>query len=358
MLKRICAALCILAMLLLAFACAESEWVCINCGKHVQAMFGDICPYCGAEKHEHTWQEATCNTPRTCSGCGETEGTPLGHAWQEATCTQPKTCTRCGLTEGAALGHQWDEGAVIQAATCREPGKNRFTCVRCGKTRDEMIPVDPANHTGGTEIRDAVEATATADGYTGDTYCRGCAQLISKGSRIEASSWQKAAEQGDPEAQYQLGRMYRDGTDVPQDYEKAAEWFRKAAEQGNADAQNDLGVLYELGNGVPQSYTEAANWYRKAAEQGNMYAQCNLGISYKDGNGVTQDYAEAAAWFRKAAEQGHADAQNWLGVLYENGDGVPQSYTEALNWYRKAAEQGNEDARKKLDRLKENHLID
>ena len=117
----------IILALMLAFAVtayAGTDWICAGCGRHVQAVFGDICPYCGAEKHEHTWQEATCEKPGTCSECGETEGAPLGHAWQEATCTQPKTCTRCGMTEGAPLGHVWQEATRTQPKTC----------TRCGMT--------------------------------------------------------------------------------------------------------------------------------------------------------------------------------------------------------------------------------
>jgi len=53
------------------------------------------------------------------------------------------------------------------------------------------------------------------------------------------------------------------------------------AEQGDADAQNNLGVRYATGEGVTQDKVEAAKWYRKAAEQGNAYAQCNLGDSYR-----------------------------------------------------------------------------
>ena len=52
------------------------------------------------------------------------------------------------------------------------------------------------------------------------------------------------------------------------------------AEQGNADAQYNLGVMYDNGQGVRQDYAEAARWYRKAAEQGNAKAQYNLGSMY------------------------------------------------------------------------------
>jgi len=45
-----------------------------------------------------------------------------------------------------------------------------------------------------------------------------------------------AAEQGDAEAQYNLGVRYANGEGVPEDYKEAVKWFRKAAEQGFAAA--------------------------------------------------------------------------------------------------------------------------
>lgn len=35
-----------------------------------------------ASNHEHEWEAATCETPRVCKTCGETDGEPLGHTWQ------------------------------------------------------------------------------------------------------------------------------------------------------------------------------------------------------------------------------------------------------------------------------------
>ena len=52
----------------------------------------------------------------------------------------------------------------------------------------------------------------------------------------------------------------------------------QAAEQGNADAQFNLGVMYDTGQGVRQDYAQAVQWYRKAAEQGLADAQYNLGV--------------------------------------------------------------------------------
>ena len=45
----------------------------------------------------HTWDDADCDTPKTCSVCGATEGDALGHSWQEAETV--KVCTVCGTEE-------------------------------------------------------------------------------------------------------------------------------------------------------------------------------------------------------------------------------------------------------------------
>ncbi len=55
------------------------------------------------ESQHHTWVEATCEAPKTCSVCGATEGEALGHEWMNATLDAPKTCKNCGATEGSPL---------------------------------------------------------------------------------------------------------------------------------------------------------------------------------------------------------------------------------------------------------------
>jgi TPR repeat protein len=132
------------------------------------------------------------------------------------------------------------------------------------------------------------------------------------------------------------------------DYPTAIREFRALSEQGNADAQYNLGLLFDKGHGVREDYEEAAKWYRKAAEQGNAEAQLILGINYYEGEDVLEDYKEAAKWYRKSAEQGNSDAQNRLGFMYEKGYGVVQDYSVAAKWYRKSAEQGNANAQKNL----------
>ena len=73
------------------------------------------------------------------------------------------------------------------------------------------------------------------------------------------------------------------------------------AEQGDADAQFNLGSMYYQGEGVPKDYKQAIYWYTKAAEQGDDEAQFNLGLMYYEGQGVPKDYIQTYAWWNIAA---------------------------------------------------------
>ncbi len=77
-----------------------------------------------------------------------------------------------------------------------------------------------------------------------------------------------AAEQGNCEAQYQLGLKYLNGDGVPHSLVQAAQWFHSAAELGQVDAQYQLGLRYERGEGVPQNSQQAWQWLMTAAEGG------------------------------------------------------------------------------------------
>lgn len=77
--------------------------------------------------------------------------------------------------------------------------------------------------------------------------------------------WMPQAQQGDPEAQTNVGEIYEKGMGIVPDYDIAAVWYKKAAKQGYSRAQINLGYLYEKGLGVKQDLAEAMNWYRKAS---------------------------------------------------------------------------------------------
>jgi TPR repeat protein len=148
---------------------------------------------------------------------------------------------------------------------------------------------------------------------------------------------------GNVPAQIMLGALYSKGGAVPRDDKMAAVWFEKAATQGNAEAQYQLGNLYENSQ-LPKDYKAAANWYLKSAQQGSAKAQARLGVFYSHGLGVTQNPNEAILWAGKAALQGNADAQYWFGLGYLQGKRAPKNTQLAMGWLAKAAAQNHTDA--------------
>jgi|TARA_R110000824_G_scaffold366916_1_gene556032 TPR repeat protein len=91
------------------------------------------------------------------------------------------------------------------------------------------------------------------------------------------------------------------------------EGVKLKAEQGNAQAQYNLGFLYEYGFGLPEGVVkdqkEAVKWHRLAAEQGNKHAQYHLGSKYRDGEGVIKDMVYAHMWYNLAASNGSEMAE-------------------------------------------------
>ena len=146
---------------------------------------------------------------------------------------------------------------------------------------------------------------------------------------------------------------YEDGVAAYErkDYFTAAKLMRVAADQGDADAQFNIGMMYEDGQGVIQDYKEAVKWYRLSADQGYASAQYNLGLMYAQGQGVTQDYKEALKWYRLSADQGDPLAQSNLGVSYVTGQGVTQDYVCAHMWFNIAASSGNTLAESNRDKV-------
>ncbi|BBF13005.1 hypothetical protein NTHiID20_04950 [Haemophilus influenzae] len=164
---------------------------------------------------------------------------------------------------------------------------------------------------------------------------------------FQSTAWADTLEQ-----QFQQGLTAYEQSD----YQTAFKLWLPLAEQGNADAQFNLGLMYYNGRGVKQDDFEAVKWFRKAAEQGDADAQFNLGVMYAKGQGVKQDDVEAVKWYRKAAEQGYADAQAVLGFSYILGKGVQVNKSLAKEWLGKACDNGNQDGCEYYSRLNRGEL--
>ena len=160
-----------------------------------------------------------------------------------------------------------------------------------------------------------------------------------------------AANDGNADSQFCLGRFYYNGNGVVQDLPMALKWYELSARQGFAPAQNNLGTMYFNGEAVTQDMTTAIELFSKAADAGNADAQNNLGSIFFGGQGVNTDLEQALKWWLLSAKQSNPKAQLSLGLMYLNGIGVEQSDSNAHDWLKLSAEQGDESAQMHLGNL-------
>ncbi|GBC22567.2 kinase-like domain-containing protein [Rhizophagus irregularis DAOM 181602=DAOM 197198] len=127
--------------------------------------------------------------------------------------------------------------------------------------------------------------------------------------------YEKAANNGNIMAVYNLGRCYKNGMGVKRDCNRAFKLLKQSAEGGYLRGITMLGVCYEIGVGTKIDKQKAFELYQKSANLGELVAQYNLGIMYEFGKGITKDINKAIYWYGKCAEQGDQDAENRLVFL-------------------------------------------
>jgi TPR repeat protein len=162
-----------------------------------------------------------------------------------------------------------------------------------------------------------------------------------------------AAEKGDAPAQFAAGVIYETSHEVPQDFAKAAEWYRKAAEQDYRPAQVSIGYLHQTGRGVPLDAAIAADWYRRAAEGGDVSGQFHLAVAYVNGIGVAKDAKQAAQWMFKAADAGDQQAQLLFATMLQTGTGVKANDFAARRWFDKAAKGRDQNLAKQAETMRQ-----
>ena len=123
--------------------------------------------------------------------------------------------------------------------------------------------------------------------------------------------WIPLATKGDAEAQFDLGQAYRLGRGVPTNLATAQTWFERAAEQGQVDAQTTLGLMLFQNGDQPGGL----KWLRKAADQGEARAMLVYGTALFNGDGVPQDPTRGYAYVSRSAGLGLAPAKQTLDQL-------------------------------------------
>jgi predicted outer membrane repeat protein len=177
-------------------ATCQNKAVCSTCNK----PYGDL----GSHVPASTWSKDAsghwhaCQTPNCNEQLAFTAHTPGPAATEDA----PQLCTVCSYELAPALEHTHVWGAWISngdgthTRTCAKDSSHTetnacsggiATCQSsavCAVCNTAYGAKDMTNHTGGTEVRGSVEATTSTEGYTGDTYCKGCNTKLADGKTI------------------------------------------------------------------------------------------------------------------------------------------------------------------------------
>src|SRR5450631_2795588 len=119
----------------------------------------------------------------------------------------------------------------------------------------------------------------------------------------------KRANEGDADAQWQMGVRYHNGEDLPRDDAQAMQWFLRAAEQGHVTAQATLGAYYWAGRGVLPDLSKAYVWSAIALAQGDVNSKSRLeGLaSQMTRVQVSAARQQAGAWLRNHNERAKSD---------------------------------------------------
>ncbi|MBA4136360.1 MAG: hypothetical protein C0518_03475 [Opitutus sp.] len=157
------------------------------------------------------------------------------------------------------------------------------------------------------------------------------------------------AEEGDPEAQWQLAEEYINAwIENPAGGNPPKEWRERAAESGYARGQYWLSEGYRQGAyGYSKDPARALLWLKRAAEGGHPEAQARLGGMYLRGEGgLKKDDKEAARLLKAAVIEGRTDAEFYYGQLLYEGRGVPQNKEQGALHIYAAEKRGDLEARR------------
>ncbi len=98
-----------------------------------------------------------------------------------------------------------------------------------------------------------------------------------------------------------LGKLYKNGDGVEQDYSKAYEYFKIANEGGSVDALVELGLMEMEGKVGEPNYAKAYERFSQAALVSNdVTALCMIGDMYLNGYYLKQDNNLAYALYERA----------------------------------------------------------
>ena len=176
---------------------------CLGCGEII-AYGQPIEP--GAHTPADVWSNDETHHWKECNvvGCGVViDGSKATHTStgaNVATCQKQAVCDVCGVSYGTVASHNYTaeekkQDALKTAGNCRDHAVYYYSCSVCGLVESDdshtfLGDKVTTTHVGGTTTVNASVADhkTQTNGYTGDTKCLGCNEIIAYGQAIPAGA--------------------------------------------------------------------------------------------------------------------------------------------------------------------------
>ncbi len=123
----------------------------------------------------------------------------------------------------------------------------------------------------------------------------------------------KEAEAGDTAAMFDVAEKYMSGSDgFPRHRLKAIYWYKKSAEGGDKNAMDKVAKMYARGQFLPQNMQKALEYYEKLATMDFSYC-FKISSYYAEGkNGFEKDDKKSLEWFARGAMNGDMSTKMYL----------------------------------------------
>ena len=144
-----------------------------------------------------------------------------------------------------------------------------------------------------------------------------------------AEAFENGAQLGCADSQDALGRLALE-EETEESFKAARYWSEKAAAQGNVEAQTRLGTIFHEGLGVARDPEQAAWWFLQAVKQNHAGAQAMLGVATHLGIGIDANRFEAMRLLMLSAAQGNEIAKAYLPTL--NAELTPDEKSRIEQW--------------------------
>ena len=144
------------------------DWEFVADGEHKR-----VCANDASHIEKEACADSATDTDCLCDKCGNL----VAHSYGNATCDAPATCTVCGATTGGTLGHDYTVYVETVDYTCTTDGYTVYKCSRCDSTENRNIT--NAAHRPEAAATVMQKATCEADGYKA-ILCSECDAEISR----------------------------------------------------------------------------------------------------------------------------------------------------------------------------------